>query len=190
MTDISANGSLPDQIQQLLDCNHQQLVLAESCTAGLAASRLGGVPGISRNFCGSSVVYQEGTKQDWLDISESLLESEGAVSEPVARQMALNSLQQTGTATLATSITGHLGPGAPAELDGQVFVGVAHHEKPGQLPTTLVVQRRLEPETAAAAATDGNGGWCDGRGRFAAPPWPREACLEASPRSWLNREVR
>ncbi|MEE2686227.1 MAG: CinA family protein [Planctomycetota bacterium] len=145
MTDISANGSLPDQIQQLLDCNHQQLVLAESCTAGLAASRLGGVPGISRNFCGSSVVYQEGTKQDWLDISESLLESEGAVSEPVARQMALNSLQQTGTATLATSITGHLGPGAPAELDGQVFVGVALREKSGQLPTTLVVQRRLEP---------------------------------------------
>ncbi len=145
MTDFSADGSIPGRIQQLLDCNDQQLVLAESCTAGLAASRLGGVPGISRHFCGSSVVYQEGTKQDWLDISGSLLESQGAVSEPVARQMALNSLQQTGTATLAASITGHLGPGAPAELDGQIFVGVALGGISGQLPTTLVVQRRLEP---------------------------------------------
>ncbi|MDP7204714.1 MAG: CinA family protein, partial [Pirellulaceae bacterium] len=145
MTDVSSEGSMPDRIQQLLDCNHQQLVLAESCTAGLAASRLGGMPGISRHFCGSSVVYQEGTKQDWLDISASLLESQGAVSEPIARQMALNALQQTGTATLSASITGHLGPGAPAELDGQVFVGVAYREKPGQLPTTLVVQWRLEP---------------------------------------------
>ena len=104
MTDISADGSMPGRIQQLLECNDQQLVLAESCTAGLAASRLGGMPGISRHFCGSSVVYQERTKQDWLDISESLLESQGAVSEPVARQMALNSLQQTGTATLSASI--------------------------------------------------------------------------------------
>ena len=145
MTDPPADDSLPGRIQQLLDSNHQQLVLAESCTAGLAASRLGGVPGISEHFCGSAVVYQEGTKQDWLDIPASLLADEGAVSEPVAGQRALQSLQQTRAATLAASITGHLGPGAPAELDGQVFVGVALQEMPGQVPAMLVVGRRLEP---------------------------------------------
>ena len=157
MTNPPADDSLPGRIQQLLDSNDQQLVLAESCTAGLAASRLGGVPGISAHFCGSAAVYQEGTKQDWLDIPASLLEDHGAVSEPVAGQMALQSLQKTGAATLAVSITGHLGPGAPVELDGQVFVGVALREKPGQVPSMLVVGRRLEPvgrEQRQQGATD------------------------------------
>ena len=136
---------LPGRIQQLLEANQQQLVLAESCTAGLAAARLGRLPGISTNFCGSAVVYQEGTKQDWLDLPADLLADHGAVSEPVAGQMAARSLDQTSAATLALSITGHLGPAAPADLDGQVFVGLALQQPTGQASTVLVIGRRLEP---------------------------------------------
>lgn len=136
---------LPGQIQQLLEANQQQLVLAESCTAGLAAARLGSVPGISAHFCGSAVVYQEGTKQDWLDLPADLLADHGAVSEPVALQMAARALGQTGAATLAVSITGHLGPAAPAQLDGQVFVGMALEQSPDPVPALAVIGRQLEP---------------------------------------------
>ena len=141
----ATDGLLPGQIQQLLEANQQQLVLAESCTAGLAAARLGRLPGISTNFCGSAVVYQEGTKQDWLDLPADLLSDHGAVSEPVAGQMAARALDRTTAATLALSITGHLGPAAPEELDGQVFVGLALQQTGDQTPTVLVVGRRLEP---------------------------------------------
>ena len=104
----TADDPLVVCIQELLKASNQQLVLAESCTAGLAAARLGGVPGISEHFCGSAVVYQEGTKRDWLDIPTSMLTQNGAVSEQVAEQMALGSLDQTNAATLAVSITVYL----------------------------------------------------------------------------------
>ena len=143
----TADDPLVVCIQELLKASNQQLVLAESCTAGLAAARLGTVPGISEHFCGSAVVYQEGTKRDWLDIPTSMLTQNGAVSEQVAEQMALGSLDQTTAATLAVSITGHLGPDAPTDLDGQLFVGVALKQQPGEQPITVVNGQRLEPSS-------------------------------------------
>ena len=44
------------------------LVLAESCTGGLAAAALATIPGISRWFCGSAVTYRDQTKIDWLAV--------------------------------------------------------------------------------------------------------------------------
>ncbi len=103
-----------------------RIVLAESCTAGLAAATLARTPGISEFLCGSAVVYRDATKSGWLAVPQHLLEDPalGAVSGPVARAMAEGALQRTPEADAAGSVTGHLGPHAPPGLDGVVYVGV------------------------------------------------------------------
>lgn len=106
-----------------------RVVFAESCTAGLAAATLATVPGISAYLCGSAVTYREQTKQDWLRVSAEDLARFTAVSEPVARQMAVGVLENTVEADVSAAITGHLGPDAPEELDGVVYVAVAQRQQ-------------------------------------------------------------
>lgn len=103
-----------------------RLVLAESCTSGLVAAELGKIPGISSFFCGSMVVYRTQTKSDWLEIPASLLEdpSMGPVSREATSSLASAMLRNTPEATVAAAVTGHLGPGAPKGMDGQIFYAV------------------------------------------------------------------
>lgn len=102
-----------------------QVVLAESCTAGLVATLLSRMPGASEWFCGSAVVYQNATKSAWLGISPEMLADPaiGPVSRETAEAMCRGVLAATPHATVAASVTGHLGPEAPAELDGVIYVG-------------------------------------------------------------------
>jgi PncC family amidohydrolase len=113
-------------LRDLLQARHERLVLAESCTAGLIAALLGQVPGISEFLCGSMVVYQTPIKHQWLGISsEDLTDpSFGPVSARVTEALARAILARTPQATLAASITGHLGPSAPADLDGVVYCSI------------------------------------------------------------------
>jgi PncC family amidohydrolase len=106
----------------------KRIVLAESCTGGLAASAIARTPGASNSFCGSAVVYREATKHSWLGVSSDELAAHGAVSEPIARQMALGALFHTSEADYSASITGHVGPDAPADLDGVAHIAVALRE--------------------------------------------------------------
>ena len=110
-----------------------RLVLAESCTAGLVAAELGQIPGISEFFCGSMVVYRTPTKTAWLGISSELLDDPavGPVSAEVTIALAQAVLEKTPEATIAAAITGHLGPGAPAEMDGQVHCAMVRRGMPG-----------------------------------------------------------
>ena len=103
-----------------------RVVFAESCTAGLVSATLARVPGISEWHCGSAVVYRYQTKTDWLGVSARDLAKYSAVSEPIARQMALGVLRSTVEADYSAAVTGHLGPQAPPELDGVIFIGIAH----------------------------------------------------------------
>lgn len=118
----------PASVQRLaerLKETSTQLVFAESCTAGLAASTLAGVPGISQYFCGSAVVYQVPTKEAWLHIAPQLIRDEGVVSEAVALAMARGVLTITPQATVSAAITGDLGPDAPPETDGTAWIACA-----------------------------------------------------------------
>ncbi len=110
---------------ELLSHHEQVLVTAESCTAGYIAATLSRVPGMSRCLAGAVVVYQSASKTAWLDVSADLIERFDAVSREVAEAMALQALKKTPHATIAISITGHLGPDAPAELDGVAWLGWA-----------------------------------------------------------------
>src|SRR6188508_3293676 len=95
---------------QLLKQRGQVLVTAESCTAGLIAATLSRVPGMSVCLAGSFVVYQVDSKVAWLDLPADLIERCDVVSAEVAESMAQQALQKTPHATMAISITGHLGP--------------------------------------------------------------------------------
>lgn len=110
----------------------QRIALAESCTSGLMAATIGSIPGVSAAFCGSSVTYRDATKRDWLGIEEKQLDEFTAVSQSVTRQMALSLLTRTVEADWSLAITGHLGPGAPTSMDGQVHVAVASADRSTQ----------------------------------------------------------
>ena len=102
-----------------------RVVLAESCTAGLVSASLGRIAGISQWLCGSAVVYRIDTKLSWLGVSARDVGKYTAVSDVVARQMAVGVMRKTPEAAWSASVTGHLGPEAPADQDGVIFVGVA-----------------------------------------------------------------
>ena len=142
---------------ELLAERETTLVLAESCTGGLIAASLARVPGVSSWLAGSMVVYQEASKMRWLGVAEDTLAEHGAVSAPVAHQMVSGALQMTPHADLAAAVTGHLGPGAPEELDGAVFVAVMRRgEAPRiegiQLSKTKRVARQREAASAVLTA--------------------------------------
>jgi nicotinamide-nucleotide amidase len=113
------------RVARLLARGNCKVVFAESCTGGLVSGELTKIAGISEHHCGGMVVYRNATKIAYLGIPADLLVHPGPVSPEVADQMALRVLRKTPEADIAVSVTGHLGPNAPAELDGRVFVGIA-----------------------------------------------------------------
>ena len=129
---------LAQEIAEQLTQLGMRIVFAESCTGGLLSATLARIPGISNVHCGSAVVYRLDTKTQWLGIENSILENPGAVSEPVARLMAEGVLKRTPEASIAASITGHLGPHAPAQQDGLIYVGIVIRHK-----TCRVLEHRL-----------------------------------------------
>jgi nicotinamide-nucleotide amidase len=113
------------QLVERLAEHKVRVVFAESCTGGLVSALLAEVPGVSDFLCGSAVTYRGDTKVQWLGVSAEDIEQHTAVSHPVAIQMARGVLEKTPEASLAASITGHLGPDAPAGFDGLVFISIA-----------------------------------------------------------------
>jgi nicotinamide-nucleotide amidase len=106
---FSEDGStVDDQVAELL--TGRRIATAESCTAGLLAARLTERPGSSAYVAGGVVAYANQAKTDLLDVDPTLLETHGAVSEPVAEEMAEAALRRFGADT-AVAITGIAGPG-------------------------------------------------------------------------------
>lgn len=102
------------------------LSTAESCTGGLISGALTSVPGGSAVIEGGVVSYSNDVKRAVLGVSERNLELHGAVSEPVALQMAEGS-RRTLSTDLAVSVTGVAGPGGGSKEKpvGTVWFGIA-----------------------------------------------------------------
>lgn len=140
MSPSTAHLDLARHIARALQQAGKRLVLVESCTGGNVAAALTAIPGISSVLCGSLVVYRNASKQQWLHISSSLLDDPnlGPVSAAVTMALAQNAMTATPEADWSCAVTGHIGPGAPALLDGQVFCVIQHrHQRP------IVAHRRL-----------------------------------------------
>jgi nicotinamide-nucleotide amidase len=106
---FSEDGTLvDDQVAALLA--GRRIATAESCTAGLVAARLTDIPGSSGYVAGGVVAYSNEAKSDMVDVDAELIESHGAVSEPVAEAMARGALRRF-SADTAVATTGIAGPG-------------------------------------------------------------------------------
>ena len=99
---------------------------AESCTGGNIAHLITAVPGSSAYFLGGIVSYANEVKEHVLGVRKEDLEKYGAVSEPVALQMAQGARRVTG-AEYAVATTGIAGPegGTPEKPVGTVWIAVA-----------------------------------------------------------------
>ena len=85
------------------------LATAESCTGGLIAAVLTAIPGSSATVLAGYVTYSNAAKTRMLGVPAAVIAEVGAVSVPVARQMADGALQDSG-ADIAVSCTGVAGP--------------------------------------------------------------------------------
>jgi nicotinamide-nucleotide amidase len=123
----SALRSLAERVGSVLLAQRQRVATAESCTGGWVAKCLTDIPGSSQWFERGYVTYSNAAKEQQIAVSVDTLARCGAVSGPVAQQMALGALRNSG-ADLAVAITGVAGPdGGTAEKPvGLVWFALAH----------------------------------------------------------------
>ncbi len=136
----------------------EALVLAESCTGGMIASRVTDVPGSSSALLAGWVCYSNAAKVELLGVSRELIEAPGpgAVSAGTASELAQGAVRRTPIGPIgsdragdapkrihALSVTGVAGPSGGSETKpvGTVFVGRA--------------TATLDPERSGAAGEDG-----------------------------------
>lgn len=144
----SAAGPDPDRaasaLFSFLDASGARLVLAESCTGGLAAATLTGLPGSSRVLWGGIVSYTEDAKTAILGLPQADMDRFGVVSVETAAAMARGALAASGTsrgADFSAAVTGYAGPDAPGEEGGPGRVCFAWASRTGGLRTE---ERRFE----------------------------------------------
>lgn len=87
-----------------------RLATAESCTGGLISACLTEIPGSSAVVDRGFVVYSNQAKHDLLGVPHDLIDQCGAVSEEVAKAMAIGARTRAGV-DLAVAVTGIAGPG-------------------------------------------------------------------------------
>jgi nicotinamide-nucleotide amidase len=121
--------TLESAVGRLLVERGATLALAESCTGGLLAKRLTDMPGSSAYFGEGLVTYSNASKEILLGVPHGLIMDHGAVSEPVAREMAAGARRVSG-ADYGLSVTGVAGPdgGTEEKPVGLVFVGISDSE--------------------------------------------------------------
>ncbi len=102
------------------------LAVAESCTGGGFCAAVTAIPGASAYFPGGIVAYRNDSKTRDLGVPASLIESSGAVSEPVAAAMAEGARGRFG-ADIGVGITGIAGPGGgtPEKPAGTVYLAIS-----------------------------------------------------------------
>ena len=122
----AGSETLSSVVAKLLVSRKQTLSLAESCTGGLVGEMITSLSGASGYFLGSAVCYANTAKRDILGVPQEMLDDCGAVSEPVAREMAQGARDRF-SSDWALSLTGIAGPdgGSPGKPVGLVFIGLA-----------------------------------------------------------------
>jgi nicotinamide-nucleotide amidase len=122
----AGDDSLESVLIRLLAARKKTLAVAESCTGGFLSHRLTNVPGASAVFLGGVVAYSNRVKQDLLAVRAETLSRHGAVSEPVAREMA-GGARRLLRADYALAVTGIAGPsgGTPEKPAGTALIALS-----------------------------------------------------------------
>jgi len=124
--DRPVEALIADKLTQI----NGSLALAESFTGGALAAKFTQMPGASKYFMGSAVVYASSAKTSVLGVPPSDLDSYSSVSAQVAEAMVLGA-QKTFGAQYAIATTGNAGPSiadSPEEV-GVVDLAIATPER-------------------------------------------------------------
>lgn len=118
-------NALPSLLQILRE-RKLTVSFAESCTGGKISALLTEVEGVSGQFLGSVVCYSNSSKQELLGVHPESLQNDGAVSEPVAQEMA-EGARRVFHSNWSAAVTGIAGPsgGTPQKPVGTVCFAVA-----------------------------------------------------------------
>jgi nicotinamide-nucleotide amidase len=118
--------STAELVADLFSRHQLTLATAESCTGGNIAHQITSLAGSSIYFIGSVVAYHNEVKKKVLGVSESDLESYGAVSKQVVEQMALG-VRKTMETDYAVATSGIAGPdgGSDEKPVGTIWIAIA-----------------------------------------------------------------
>ena len=125
---------LAHRLGEALRAQRLTLSTAESCTAGGVGYAVTIVPGSSGWYDRGFITYSNEAKMQMLGVSSAYLRDFGAVSEPVARAMALGALSHGTHVSLA--VTGIAGPegGSSDKPVGTVCFAWAIRRDPSNAP--------------------------------------------------------
>ena len=140
------------RLSELLIEQHWLMATAESCTGGLVASELTSVPGASRWFDHSVVSYSYQAKQQFLGVSEVVLNTVGAVSAACVEQMAEGLLAKP-QVDVGLAISGIAGPdgGTIDKPVGTVWFAFA---KQGQVTSSVMAHFTADRDGIRQQASD------------------------------------
>lgn len=119
-------GPVEEVVGLLLADAEETVATAESCTGGSLSAALTSVSGASRYFLEGACVYANEAKVRTCGVDAAILEAHGAVSEPVAIQLAEGIRRRSGS-TYGIGTTGIAGPGGgtPEKPVGTVYIALA-----------------------------------------------------------------
>lgn len=142
---MAVDSSVAERLGERLRERGETLAVAESCTGGLLGSTITNVPGASDYFIGGVISYMDRTKLRLLAVSQEALDRHGAVSRPVAREMAQH-VRDEADADWALSTTGYAGAatGASDEPPGTVYVGIARADRSDGDPFSVVERHQFD----------------------------------------------
>jgi nicotinamide-nucleotide amidase len=120
------NETMAEVIGRLLISKNKKLAVAESCTGGYISHLITSVAGCSAFYNGSVTAYSNQAKENILGVKHQTLDDFGAVSEQVAKEMAIGA-RQVLNADFAVATTGIAGPdgGNDEKPVGTVWIAIA-----------------------------------------------------------------
>ena len=118
--------ALSAQLIKTARAQNVTLATAESCTGGLIGAAITATAGSSSIFHGGIIAYHNDVKINLLGVDPNSLDTDGAVSETIAVQMARGCRERLGV-NIAVSVTGVAGPdgGSEDKPVGTVWIGLA-----------------------------------------------------------------
>lgn len=140
---------------EMLMAKGWRIAVAESCTGGLIANRITDAPGSSEYFERGIVAYSNRAKVELLDVPEDLIATHGAVSAPVAEEMA-EGVRMRSNVNISLSVTGIAGPSGGTEEKpvGLVFMGVSTAANTFSKKFQFGNERWVNKQRAAQAGLD------------------------------------
>jgi PncC family amidohydrolase len=128
------SSDLKNQITEILNSAQKKnlkIATAESCTGGLLSALFTEISGSSKIFERGFVTYSNEAKISMLEVKKETLEKFGAVSEEVAKEMAIGAIKNS-LADLSVAITGIAGPDGGTDEKPVGLVHIACFNKKNQ----------------------------------------------------------